>query len=132
MRDTSRDSNYMVISRKLGVGEGKEKGQGRDRMGNQDCRLTRTHSPWQAQLRLSYKLQFKSRDIGFYPTTLSLSIDDTNKIKLLHDLLQKGYREQYALVNSKVLVTRTVLLSREVSDNKFQEDFLQYIDVENV
>jgi len=76
-----------------------------DRIRNQDCRLTRTYSPWQAQLRLSYKLQFNSPDISlqqpivFSPTTLSLSTqDDTNQITLLHDLLQKGYHEQYALV----------------------------------
>jgi len=33
-------------------------------MGNQDCRLTRTYSPGQAQLRRSYKLQFNSPDIS--------------------------------------------------------------------
>ena len=87
---------------KIGASEGNEKGQERDKMGNQDGRLTGTYSPWQAQLRLSYKLQFNSPDIslqwpiGFYTTTLSLStLDDTNKITLIYDLLQKGYHEQY-------------------------------------
>jgi len=57
---------------------------------------------------------------------LSLStLDDTNKITLWNDLLQKGCHEQHALANYKVLVTRTVLLSGELLDNKFQEDFLQ-------
>jgi len=99
-------------------------GHQRDRMGNQDC-WHRTYSSLAAQA-IIYKLQFNS--LAFitinlsilgvaYPTTWSLlTVDDMSTPTRLH--------EQYALVNSKVLVTRTVQQSREQSDNShnFQDD----------
>jgi len=62
MCDTPRDSNYMVIGRKLQLM--KEMRRDREWMGwGIKTRLTPTYSPWQAQLRLSYKLQFNSPGI---------------------------------------------------------------------